>query len=166
MDENQKAKMEAMKKQIQRKKQEQELLNNSLYQECLTALKDYVIVQDETDIRYLTSLVSSNDIESHSHSEEVKLADTERYYIVWDNMSVPILESSGKCINDSCIECSEDGVTFKQMRVCHMWNGAGAIRFGIYACSPEDSSFKATFTNMEITECKWLAHDGQQPDKE
>ena len=33
MDENQKAKMEAMKKQIQRKKQEQELLNNSLYQE-------------------------------------------------------------------------------------------------------------------------------------
>ena len=93
MDENQKAKMEAMKKQIQRKKQEQELLNNSLYQECLTALKDYVIVQDETDIRYLTSLVSSNDIESHSHSEEVKLADTERYYIVWDNMSVPILES-------------------------------------------------------------------------
>jgi regulation of enolase protein 1 (concanavalin A-like superfamily) len=47
-----------------------------------------------------------------------------------------------------------------------MWNGAGAIRFCIYACSPEDSSFKATFTNMEITECKWLAHDGQQPDKE
>ena len=68
--------------------------------------------------------------------------------------------------DDYCIECSEDGVTFKQMRVCHMWNGAGAIRFGIYACSPEDSSFKATFTNMEITECKWLAHDGQQPDKE
>jgi len=32
-------------------------------------------------------------------------------------------------------------------------------------CS-EDSSFKATFTNMEITECKWLAHDGQQPDAE
>jgi len=29
---------------------------------------------------------------------------------------------------------------------------------------PEDSSFKATFTNMELTECKWLAHDGQQPD--
>ena len=26
-------------------------------------------------------------------------------------------------------------------------------------CS-EDSSFKATFTNMGITECKWLAHDG------
>ena len=66
--------------------------------------------------------------------------------------------------DDYCIECSEDGIVFKQMRVCHMWNGDGTIRFGIYACSPEDSSFKAIFTNMEITECKWLAHDGQQPD--
>lgn len=65
---------------------------------------------------------------------------------------------------DYCIECSEDGVTFRQMRVCHMWRGGGAIQFGIYACSPEDSSFKATFTNMELTECKWLPHDGQQPD--
>lgn len=66
--------------------------------------------------------------------------------------------------DDYSIECSDDGVTFKRMRVCHMWNGGGTIRFGIYACSPEDSSFKATFTNMEMTECKWLAHDGQQPD--
>lgn len=65
---------------------------------------------------------------------------------------------------DYRIECSEDGVTFKQMRVCHMWNGGGTIRFGIYACSPEDSSFKATFSQMEVTECKWLQHDGQQPD--
>lgn len=68
--------------------------------------------------------------------------------------------------DDYCIECSKDGVVFSQMRVCHMWNGGGGIQFGIYACSPEDSSFKATFTNMEITECKWLAHNGQQPDEE
>ncbi len=68
--------------------------------------------------------------------------------------------------SDYCIECSEDGVTFRQMRVCHMWHGAGTIRFGLYACSPEASSFRATFTNMELTECKWLAHNGQQPDPE
>ena len=68
--------------------------------------------------------------------------------------------------DDYCIEYSEDGITFKQMRVCHMWKGNGKIQFGIYACSPENSSFKATFTNMEITECKWLAHNGQQPDSE
>ena len=67
--------------------------------------------------------------------------------------------------DDYCIECSEDGTTFKQMRVCHMWNGNGEIRFGIYACSPEESSFKATFTHMMMGECQWLAHDGQQPDE-
>ena len=67
--------------------------------------------------------------------------------------------------DDYCIECSHDGEKFSQMRVCHMWNGGEKIRFGIYACSPEESSFKATFTNLEITECKWLAHDGQAPDE-
>ena len=65
---------------------------------------------------------------------------------------------------DFCVECSEDGINFSQMRVCHMWKAADEISFGIYACSPEDSSFGAAFTHMDITECKWLAHDGQQPD--
>lgn len=68
--------------------------------------------------------------------------------------------------DDYCIECSYDGVVFKQMRVCHMYKGNGTIRFGIYACSPEESTFKATFTDMAITECKWPPHNGQQPDKD
>lgn len=59
---------------------------------------------------------------------------------------------------DYCIECSYDGVNFKQMRICHLSEGGGEIRFGIYACSPEQSSFKAVFTEMELTECKWPAH--------
>ena len=67
--------------------------------------------------------------------------------------------------DDYCLECSEDGETFRQMRVCHMHKGGGKIRFGVYACSPEDSSFRATFTDMAITECRWLAHDGQAPDE-
>lgn len=67
--------------------------------------------------------------------------------------------------DDYCIECSDDGVKFNQMRICHMHNGKNKIQFGIYACSPENSSFKAVFSNMEMTECKWLAHDGQQPDE-
>ncbi|MBR2995369.1 MAG: DUF1349 domain-containing protein [Lachnospiraceae bacterium] len=67
--------------------------------------------------------------------------------------------------DDYCIECSQDGEHFTQMRVCHLWEGAGTIRFGIYACSPESSSFKAVFTDMQITECAWKAHDGQQPDE-
>ena len=67
--------------------------------------------------------------------------------------------------NDFCIECSQDGENFSQMRVCHLWKAYDKIKFGIYACSPENSSFKATFTNMKMLECQWLAHDGQQPDK-
>ena len=66
--------------------------------------------------------------------------------------------------DDFCIECSEDGAVFHQMRVCHLHEAKGEIRFGIYACSPEDSSFRAVFSQMELTECKWLAHDGQAPD--
>lgn len=68
--------------------------------------------------------------------------------------------------DDFCIENSVDGVNFKQMRICHMFNAKEKISFGIYACSSEDSTFKASFTDMEMTECKWLAHDGQAPDEE
>ena len=52
--------------------------------------------------------------------------------------------------DDYCIECSADGQK---------------IKFGIYACSPEDSTFKAIFTDMKRTECMWKAHDGQAPDE-
>ena len=67
--------------------------------------------------------------------------------------------------DDYCVECSYDGVHYSQMRICHMAEGAGKIRFGIYACSPEDSSFTAVFTEMKVGECVWKAHDGQQPDE-
>lgn len=60
--------------------------------------------------------------------------------------------------SDYCIENSIDGVNFKQMRICHINKGTNKIRFGIYACSPEESSFKATFSNMMITECQWDSH--------
>lgn len=66
--------------------------------------------------------------------------------------------------SDYCIECSEDGINYKQMRICHMWEGAEEIKFGIYACSPENSSFKASFSNMDIVKCQWVTHDGQAPD--
>ncbi len=67
--------------------------------------------------------------------------------------------------NDFCVENSIDGVNYNQMRICHMFQAAEKIPFGIYACSPEDSSFRAIFTNMEIMDCQWLAHDGQAPDE-
>lgn len=68
--------------------------------------------------------------------------------------------------DDFCIECSEDGQTFRQMRICHMHKASGTISFGIYACSPEDSSFCATFSQMQLLPCQWKAHDGQAPDED
>ena len=68
--------------------------------------------------------------------------------------------------DDYCVECSTDGKNFSQMRICHMYAAADEIQFGIYACSPEESSFTALFSDMKVTECAWKAHDGQQPDEE
>ena len=68
-------------------------------------------------------------------------------------------------VDDFCIECSTDGENFTQMRICHMHAATDKISFGIYACSPEESSFTAVFSDMKITECMWKAHDGQQPDE-
>ena len=59
---------------------------------------------------------------------------------------------------DYCIECSTDGVHFQQMRICHLHAGAGTIRFGVYACSPENSSFEAVFSQMELGPCLWRDH--------
>ncbi len=62
--------------------------------------------------------------------------------------------------DDFCVECSFDGKTFHRMRVCHMPVATGEVPVGIYACSPEDSSFRALFSEMEFGECKWKAHVG------
>lgn len=60
--------------------------------------------------------------------------------------------------SDFCIESSFDGMHFKQMRICHLFEGAEQISFGIYACSPEDSSFKAVFREIKVGECIWKEH--------
>ncbi len=67
--------------------------------------------------------------------------------------------------SDFRIDCASDGETWRQMRICHLWEGGGPVSFGVYAASPENSCFKAVFTQMQLTECQWKAHDGQQPDE-
>lgn len=57
--------------------------------------------------------------------------------------------------SDYCVECSTDGKDYKQMRIFHMLKGDKKITFGLYACSPGQSSFEAKFTHMEMTECQW-----------
>ena len=75
---------------------------------------------------------------------------------------------------DFLIESSLDGVAFKQMRIFHLHKlgetteamgkanpplpAKTPIKFGIYACSPLESSFVAEFSDMSIEPCKWMAH--------
>ena len=75
---------------------------------------------------------------------------------------------------DFLIEYSQDGNSYKQMRIFHLkalgettkemgsvnppLPAQEKIRFGVYACSPSDSSFRAEFTNFMIEPCKWLAY--------
>ena len=75
---------------------------------------------------------------------------------------------------DFLIESSPDGTDFAQMRIFHLYQlgettaemgkmnppapPALPIRFGLYACSPLESSFTAVFTDFSLQPCQWLAH--------
>lgn len=96
---------------------------------------------------------------------------TNNGYSDWSTNSIPANVKSiwfrlSRREDDFCVESSFDGVNFTQLRICHMFSAKEVISFGIYACSPEESSFKASFSDFNLTECKWLAHTGQQPDEE
>lgn len=60
--------------------------------------------------------------------------------------------------SDFCIENSYDGVNYNQMRIAHLFQGEEEIQIGIYACSPENSSFEAVFSEIAFMDCQWKAH--------
>ena len=122
----------------------------ALYLDNENWLKASVEYENE-EFQHLGSVVTNN-----GYSDWATKAIDAKIKTMWYRLS--------RREDDYCIECSADGEHFTQMRVCHLHQGGGKIRFGIYACSPEESSFKAIFTDMKITECAWKAHDGQQPD--
>ena len=121
-----------------------------LYLDSDNWLKGSVEYENE-EYQHLGSVVTNN-----GYSDWATTAISAQVKTMWYRLS--------RREDDYCIECSQDGEHFTQMRVCHLHQGGGKIRFGIYACSPEESSFKAVFTDMKLTECAWKAHDGQQPD--
>ena len=99
MDKEKKEKFEELKRRAQINKLKYELENNELFQECLYALKDYSIVDDEEKIKRIERLVSTSDAEMHSHKEHISLDEKEQYFIVWDDASLPIILSLGRRIN-------------------------------------------------------------------
>lgn len=106
---------------------------------------------EDSHIQHLGSVVTN-----HGYSDWATTAIPAGVNTMWYRLS--------RRKDDFRIDCSEDGVHFSQMRVCHLLEGGGEVRFGVYACSPEDSSFRAVFTRLELMECQWPAHDGQPPD--
>lgn len=96
---------------------------------------------------------------------------TNHGYSDWATTEIPATVKSmwhrlSRRNDDFRIECAEDGAAFRLMRICHLWDAQGEVRFGVYACSPEESSFRAVFTDLALTECAWRAHDGQAPDED
>ena len=122
-----------------------------LYQDAENWLKASVEYENE-QFQHLGSVVTN-----HGYSDWATTEIPADQKTMWYRLS--------RRQDDYCIECSQDGLSFSQMRVCHLWKGKGTIHFGVYACSPENSSFTAAFTNMQMTECAWHAHDGQKPDE-
>ena len=75
---------------------------------------------------------------------------------------------------DFLIESSENGIAFKQMRIFHLHSLGETssemgklnppvqpvfpLKYGLYACSPMNSSFEAKFNNFRLDDCKWMAH--------
>jgi uncharacterized protein len=75
---------------------------------------------------------------------------------------------------DFLIESSLDGTDFKQMRIFHLHRLGETteamgkldspaapehpLKFGLYACSPLESSFEAVFDNIKLEDCIWRAH--------
>lgn len=121
-----------------------------LYLDSENWLKGSVEYENE-DFQHLGSVVTN-----HGYSDWATTVIDARVKTMWYRLS--------RREDDYRIECSSDGNVFHQIRVCHLHEGNGRIQFGIYACSPEDSSFRAVFSNFQLTECCWAAHDGQPPD--
>lgn len=75
---------------------------------------------------------------------------------------------------DFLIESSPDGKAFTQMRIFHLHElgetteemgrhrsppAGKTVPFGLYACSPGQSSFTAIFNSFQLTDSAWKAHE-------
>lgn len=89
-------------------------------------------------------------VTNEGYSDWATLDVSTEYKAIWYRLS--------RRESDYKLEYSFDGQIFHQMRIAHLKRGADEIQFGIYACSPEESSFTAHFTEFNLGECVWEAH--------
>ena len=99
-------------------------------------------------------------------------------YSDWATSDIPLPNKTWYRLSrrgpDFLIEYSFDGRGYKQMRIFHLsilgetteemgkvdppLPAENTIQFGVYACSPTNSSFSARFTDFKLEPCTWLAH--------
>lgn len=105
---------------------------------------------------------ASSEYENHE-KQRLGSVVTRDGYSDWATQDIPadvkvIYYRVSRRRSDYRIEYSLDGAEFKQMRILHLdsavRNGQ-EINVGIYACSPQESSFKAVFTELSIGENIW-----------
>ena len=104
---------------------------------------------------------------------------THNGYSDWATTDIATVNSVWYRLNrrgpDFLIESSVDGKTFKQMRIFHIHalgatapetsdlvlpeHAEQAVEFGLYACSPLESSFTARFEAFKLERCRWEAHE-------
>ncbi|MBI9103040.1 MAG: DUF1349 domain-containing protein [Spirochaetales bacterium] len=139
----------------------------SMFDQCgLVIYEDHdnwfkVSVESETpEISRLGSVVTNN-----GYSDWASI-DIEPVNSIWFRLS--------RRGPDFLIESSEDGRQFSQMRVFHMHflgettetmgkseppvPNSLSVKFGLYACSPLETSFEAVFTELKIENCIWKMH--------
>lgn len=96
----------------------------------------------------------------------------------WATTDIPLPKRIWYRLNrrgpDFLIESSIDGESFNQMRIFHL-HALGEtteamgkadpplateqlVSFGLYACSPSNSSFTAIFDQFMLEPCRWTAH--------
>ena len=117
-----------------------------------------VIIYQDSDNWFKASIEYENE-----NYQRLGSVVTNHGYSDWATTDIPAKQKEmyyrlSRRGSDYCIENSYDGIHYKQMRIFHLFEGQGKIRIGVYACSPEDSSFEATFTEIQFTECKWEKH--------
>jgi uncharacterized protein len=59
---------------------------------------------------------------------------------------------------DVYIEYAKKDAGFKQMRILHLHKPVKQAGIGVYACSPQRSSFEAIFTEFKFGICTWIDH--------
>jgi regulation of enolase protein 1 (concanavalin A-like superfamily) len=99
-------------------------------------------------------------------------------YSDWATTDIPVTSTMWYRLSrrgpDFLIESAHNGVDYKQMRIFHLHclgetsvemgrlnppaPAEQPIQFGLYACSPLNSSFEARFDNLSLVPCLWLAH--------